>query len=445
MSATTTLDPAILARDRWLDGLHLSYRVPDSTDDPTGKATSVTFRRLVEAYRVAQENATTKPQQLQDAVDTVQRSEQNLETKKSAERARWTGRRAYSTEVKNMEEELKVAKKRKARYQENRAPGKLWKKFLARREAEAKLEDFLYFQNPRARLRKALAIESLASTEERDTSTLSRIMRFGGPHVPWLRKLIFHYDNEDVGGFSRNKTYSRAVRMVPPEQLRLWTPAPRRPSGGLENNPDLGSNTPVHVGRDRLQHLDVTFDLDAIEARRCIVDRRWGAIASDPTMTHDRFRQQEPAYDQLPTAFTDRSTKHYRNPTGQNFTRTNEGLWLSAAETNEDWQTSFDSRGPVAFSWVRTDVEVGDTAESILGRVNDPWNHNARPGDTGATGHWRLVTATSRDRPGRKERHAVDSEEPSSPVETGSEADGSDDGPGNGSVGGPDSGAGGDD
>ena len=317
-------------------------------------------------------------------------------------------------------------------------------KHIQRRFAEASSEDFLYYQNVNNRARRIRAlVPSKKGKSDPVTRDKNDAVMWKFPYNnqgAFYRSLLDHYDLIEVGGqprSERNKLQHNKMRRnhlrVPPEELHWWTPPARRPVGGL-GEPTLNNNS------KRAKYLSLNLDLEAIENRRESAEDGRGATEDDPSMTHEQRRKNEINMlnrDVLPTSrLASLEERH---------TRTLSGLWISAAETSDDWLTSYDSLGIVRSSFTRgepvyqgsdsdDDPETGPSArsgtragskrkassDSNTRSDDDDFNRwvTKRNRTAAITQGWSVRTEWAEAANGRRQRHVSEGWEPSSPVDS---------------------------
>lgn len=234
----------------------------------------------------------------------------------------------------------------------------LIKRDLEGRWISARLEDFLYYQNTVHRSWRVAIFEPKNNADEQARIAVPRKPRrrrerqdlyslsYKSFQIAWVYALLNYYDEKQVGVRERaeDAEFYRRLENVPPDELHLWTPRTRR-----------------MIGReDKMEIVPIDIDLEALEKRRQEVENVTGNLPSDPTMNHSKRRRDiggRPGRD-LPSTAGDIERFTMRN------TFTEAGLWISAAETSDDWVTSYDYMGPAVTSCIRNDSLPGLDEES---------------------------------------------------------------------------------
>lgn len=272
------------------------------------------------------------------------------------------------------------------------------------RDAQANLEDFLYFQNSVHRWKRLGTLENAAQQAERRArqakSGQPPPQRGPGPYLlppfaegTMARAFLDRYDDigygtsehrhgliDDIEGDDVAQTNNHAVLPVRPHHLRLWTPAPRRMPVGLpfEHLPPPVPNEPIldlEAILERWREVDERNDEDPAvrysshaERRRAERERYMETDdpSLDPSNTADKgFKLTRPSTSQILVNGEVTEDRFRKIQIGQ-------GLFISALESSYDWRTSFDYLGPVKPSIAR-DFEISAMRDTI--------EHDRLPGD----------------------------------------------------------------
>ncbi|KAH8700065.1 hypothetical protein GQ44DRAFT_764649 [Phaeosphaeriaceae sp. PMI808] len=282
--------------------------------------------------------------------------------------------------------------------------------------AQAKLEDFLYYQIQAHRVsREAFIPEEIdedykfaKEDAKKEGHKHAYKIAAGDEHsYHWVRQLLNTFDRRQVGGLnyalgkidSLGNPIAEENRISPPrvgpEELHLWTPVcrrePRMVSGVSEisNVASTGvSLSPEEVAKiqeglsevSKAIPLEFNLDTEAIEKRRNEVDSKPKHQDDNESVadTHNarrtaelkRYHNNRPNTSNLdirstPSGWTTEDRWHC--------IRTEQGLFISAKETSRDWLTSYDCLDRVGrrdlqmvipTSAVRCDA-VFDTGDSV--------------------------------------------------------------------------------
>jgi hypothetical protein len=247
---------------------------------------------------------------------------------------------------------------------------------------QAVLEDFLYHQNQAHRLQRWGPLRDAEVVDgDENKKTRRPVYRISRElKLTDLRRIIDKFDKLRTGSAAHMNglidwkghpvKQPPTERLVPPRELRLWTPVTRRAPGGLRHAPlEIVDHRPL-------------FDLEAIEARRYEIDSRENTTEGVRHSSHNERRQEEVrsrgarherssarAHDQRPStsgifpgvgADGQPTLDRYRGP------QTDQGLFMSALESSHDWRTSYDYLGPVK-SGFHVDFEVSAERDTVDG------------------------------------------------------------------------------
>lgn len=231
------------------------------------------------------------------------------------------------------------------------------------RNAQARYEDFLYFQNPIHRRRRPLDLENrnvelqLFKRKERKPGDKrwrpSMIM--DSLDADYHMRLLQEYEKYRIGEPLYRVTHvpgdtgeMRNVELLPlgPDSTHQFTPWYRYPLSGLSL-----LNT-AELFRSRLGELNVP-DIDelALEQRRSLIESR----VLEPGLgykTHTERRQREMRdYENSHPDSTHVGQRKNEDALVHDDSfqriRTSTGLFVAARETSRDWLTSYDCLGPV--------------------------------------------------------------------------------------------------
>ncbi|KAF2274084.1 uncharacterized protein EI97DRAFT_444370 [Westerdykella ornata] len=217
--------------------------------------------------------------------------------------------------------------------------------------ATVKLEDFLYWQNPDFRVKRIANLHEAEPpfgyrrqpAHEARRSVPVVIGMADYPPMEWRRQILDYFDKHEVGGYGlkTEDTKSKKKRKgadlsrklspssIPPGELHLWNPRARR----------IRTGTGMYTDKLSPRALDTRIDFAALEKVRQEIENNRGETTSNPEMTHSERRLQE-----MQLLSSDKTVLRTRNLHNieQGTARTATGLWISAAETSDDWLTSYD-------------------------------------------------------------------------------------------------------
>jgi hypothetical protein len=189
--------------------------------------------------------------------------------------------------------------------------------------AEEQLEDFLYYQNilnRRTRIRHLTDLDK--NHNPKPTHGRQKLFSIRDDEINglWKKGLLDHYDYHAVGDPSEKgaegDVWPLRKEPIPAEELHLWKPAGKRRLAASENDIDMPRN----------KHRRV-YDVESIERER---QKHEG---DESTARSKQRREELRLINTVKTgnlgAFKE---KH---------SYTESGVWISAAETSDDWTTSY--------------------------------------------------------------------------------------------------------
>jgi hypothetical protein len=278
------------------------------------------------------------------------------------------------------------------------------------RGAQARLEDFLYYQEATRRWRRLRFVnpgERAGAEADRLARRQAWMINRDGidtGHYDFLHTLLEYYDSRNIGGgqyFQGRHDHLGNMLLRPtypprvgPGELHLWTPRYRRWPSGLPRriNTDQSGRGEMINGVEQFEYdesftpgdlvepLDVRLDEEAVEHRRREVDSRFNEnweVEGLGHATHWERRQDDVALwrDRRPNT----SNIRYRTVNGVGVTedrwrhlQTSNGLFVAVKESSWDWLTSYDcldkvkrSDYPLIFptSAVREETDFGPDEE----------------------------------------------------------------------------------
>jgi hypothetical protein len=227
------------------------------------------------------------------------------------------------------------------------------------RDAYARREDFLFYQNDLNRLDRINALKEEEDRRETFNDDRPKLLQFVAGDNPFLQELLTFYDTHNVGSadyrLGRTDVLGNAIgvptmRAVGPHELHLWTPPYRRDLAGLRGAASAADITPWALN----------LDLAEIERRRAeiedqpVIPRDQGQTLSYGTHT-ERRRAERAAFRSESITHRDRpSTSNLRNEREERFEsmQTDSGLFIAAKESSFDWLTSYDCLGRVSSGYI---------------------------------------------------------------------------------------------
>jgi hypothetical protein len=244
-------------------------------------------------------------------------------------------------------------------------------------ELQANMEDFLYYQNQANRWQRHDTMEKDEVLRNKDGDRMpppKKRALYSLLGLTWMndtRRILDRFDQLETGSIAHRtglkdgngklvkETHMR--KLVPPQELRLWTPPTRRAPGGLRITPLEQPN------------YDPVLDLEAIATRQQEVDSIQNTTEGVQYSNHNDRRQAE---------LMSRDRNQRRHPTSGTFPgvgvdgkvtlnrfggiQTDQGLFISALESSHDWRTSYDHLDRVK-SGIQVDFEVSAVREMIDG------------------------------------------------------------------------------
>ncbi|KAH7082916.1 hypothetical protein BKA63DRAFT_598994 [Paraphoma chrysanthemicola] len=271
-----------------------------------------------------------------------------------------------------------------------------WEQHKSLREAYARWEDFLYYQNPVHRWER---LDNLRPEDERRKPQKGKKLRLHPTLFrnvdadEYLRTALDFYDEKSTGGEEYRRNLRSAAgrttqtrrglprqELIGPEGLHRWTPVPRRMPNGLRNREDLQN------ARRRMERSQPALDEEAIEQERGRIERATLEPAREGDdleyETHEARRKRERA-----NYWTD-DTLRMERPSTSNIRcngpdeyeerfgeiRTDNGLFLSAKESSDDWLTSYDCLHRLDHMWtadVAPELPSHDGSDDLEGHAGD--------------------------------------------------------------------------
>ena len=263
------------------------------------------------------------------------------------------------------------------------------------KDAQMRLEDFIFYQNVMNRWKRR---QPRDPTEEQinQAKKLNKppmlIDEYGDSpegkgqqHNDFLRQMLNHYDDRGIGT-ARYRTGNLDTsgkplridgegfqpRLVPAEELHLWTPRWRRRPWGLGITPPRG------LDEDVIPNYEINIDFDSIEQRRASIEDK--EMENDTegleykTHSERRKAQRELYINKTLDLITRPSTANLdiirvegsddkdsvRLAVDDRFHRiqTDHGVFIAALECSRDWLTSYDCLDYVQSGSITTKFEL---------------------------------------------------------------------------------------